>query len=142
MNSTAKNILAIVAGFVAGSTINMGLITAGMSLIPTPEGLDFSNMDAVRENMKLLSPQHFVFPFLGHALGTLAGAFVASKIAASHAMKLAIAIGVLFLLGGIAMILNCGGPTWFVAADLLLAYIPMAMIGGRLGQKPSASTSV
>ena len=47
------------------------------------------------------SPQkNFVFPFLAHALGTLAGAFVAAKIAASHKMRFALAIGFLFLLGG------------------------------------------
>jgi hypothetical protein len=39
---------------------------------------------------------------------------------------------VFFLLGGIAMILNCGGPAWFIATDLLLAYLPMAYLGGFL----------
>ncbi len=47
-------------------------------------------------------------------------------------MKIAIGIGCFFLLGGIAMILNCGGPLWFIVADLVLAYIPMAVLGGFL----------
>ena len=35
-------------------------------------------------------------------------------------------------MGGLAMILNCGGPVWFIATDLLLTYIPMALLGGYL----------
>ena len=30
------------------------------------------------------------------------------------------------------MVLICGGPVWFIAADLLLAYIPMDLLGGLL----------
>ena len=47
-------------------------------------------------------------------------------------MKFAFGIGVSFLIGGIAMILNCGGPVWFIASDLLMAYVPMAFLGGFL----------
>ena len=89
-------------------------------------------MEALRESMKLLGPVNFIFPFLAHALGTITGAFVAAKLAASHPMKFALGIGVCFLMGGIAMVLNCGGPVWFIATDLLLAYIPMAFLGGKL----------
>jgi hypothetical protein len=131
MNPIARNILAAIVGFVGGSVVNLGLITIGMSVIPLPAGADNSNMEALRESMKLLGPTNFIFPLLGHTLGTITGAFIAAKLAASHPMKFAIGIGVLFLFGGIAMILNCGGPTWFIATDLLLAYIPMGLLGGK-----------
>ena len=129
MNVTARNTLAAVGGFVIGSVINFGLITVGMSVIPTPDGVDLSTMEAVRAAMKELPPKNFLFPFLGHALGTLTGAFIAAKLAASHRQPIALGIGGLFLLGGILMIVNCGGPAWFIAADLLLAYLPMAILG-------------
>jgi hypothetical protein len=132
MNPIAKNTLAAIAGLVIGAVVNLGLVTVGMNVIPLPEGTDVSTMAAVRESMKSLTPVHFIFPLLAHALGTLAGAFVAAKLAASHHMKFALGIGLLFLMGGIAMVLNCGGPTWFIASDLLLAYIPMAFLGGSL----------
>ena len=119
-------------GFVIGSVVNLGLITIGMSVIPLPEGTDVSTMEALRESMKVLKPVNFIFPLLAHALGSLTGSFVAARLAASHHMKFAMGIGVSFLLGGIAMILNCGGPVWFIASDLLLAYIPMAFFGGFL----------
>lgn len=138
MNPILRNILAAIVGFVIGSIVNLGLVTIGMSVVPLPEGTDVSTMAALREAMKSFGPANFIFPLLAHALGTLTGAFIAAKLAVSHHMTIAFVIGVIFLIGGIAMILNCGGPMWFIAVDLLLAYIPMAYLGGVLaGQKKS-----
>lgn len=141
MNPIARNILAAIVGFIIGSVVNLGLVTIGMSVVPLPEGTDVSTMEALRESMKFLSPVNFIFPFVGHALGTLTGAFVAAKLAASHHRKFAIGIGVIFLIGGIAMILNCGGPVWFIASDLLLAYLPMALLGGFLAGGKRSQTA-
>jgi hypothetical protein len=139
MNTIAKNVLAVISGVVAGSVINMGLINVGPILVPLPEGADVSNMDSLRDSMKLFTPLNFLFPFLAHALGTLGGAFVAAKIAASHPLMFAMGIGVFFLIGGATMVSMLGGPMWFNVADLLLAYLPMGYLGGVLGrgQKPA-----
>lgn len=134
MNPTARNILAAVVGFVVGAVVNLGLITVGMSVIPPPEGTDVSSMEALRKIMPTLPAKHFIFPLVAHALGTLVGAFIAAKLAVSHHMKFALGIGAIFLLGGIAMILNCSGPRWFIATDLLMAYIPTALLGGYLAR--------
>lgn len=132
MHPIAWNVLAAIVGFVVGSVVNLALVNTGVSVFPLPEGADVSTAEGLRESMKLFTPVNFLFPFLAHAVGTLVGAFVAAKLAASHRMKFAIGIGVAFLLGGIAMVWMCGGPLWFIAADLLLAYIPMAFLGGSL----------
>ena len=71
--------------------------------------------------------------FVFHALGTLAGAYVTARIAASHHRSLALGIGGFFLIGGImAVQMLYGSPTWFKAGDLMLAYFPMAWIGWKL----------
>lgn len=132
MKPILRNILAVVGGLIVGNVVNMGLVILGPSVIAIPEGADFSTPEGLKESMPLLSAQHFIFPFLAHALGTLAGAFVAAKIAVSHQMKLALAIGCFFLLGGIMMVVLVGGPIWFTVIDLLLAYLPMSYLGGRL----------
>lgn len=141
MNPIARNILAVIIGFVVGSLVNMALVNVGPSVIPLPEGADVSTMDSLRASMKLFTPVNFLFPFLAHALGTLTGAFVAAKLAVSHHMKFAIGIGVAFLLGGVAVASMIGGPVWFIASDLLLAYIPMAFLGGFLagGKRPQTA---
>ncbi|WP_417850183.1 hypothetical protein [Thalassoglobus sp.] len=140
MNHIVKNILAIVVGFLIGSIVNIGLVNLGMALVPLPEGADVSTMDGVRESMKLLTPINFVFPFLAHALGTLAGAYTAARMAASFQMLIALGIGLFFLMGGIMMVVMCGGPIWFIASDLLLAYLPMSFLGAILARKKNPLT--
>lgn len=134
MNSIIKNILAVVLGWFAGSIINMGFIQAGNTIFPI-EGIDSNNMEALAAVMPTLPSEHFIFPFLAHALGTLVGAFIAALIAANQKMKFALGIGVLFLLGGIAVNYMLPGPTWFTISDIVLAYIPMALLGGNLALK-------
>lgn len=141
MKTTLKNILAVLAGIVVGSIVNMGLVNMGPAIVPIPEGADVSTMEALRESMKLFTPANFLFPFLGHALGTLAGAFVAAKLAASHSVKLGLGIGLFFLMGGIAAVIMLGGPWWFQAADLLLAYLPMAYLGASLAGATRSRTT-
>jgi hypothetical protein len=131
MNPIIKNILAVIAGIIVGSLVNMGIIMIGHSLIPPPEGIDVSTTEGLKEAMHLFQPNHFIFPFLAHAVGTFAGAFLAAFIAASHKMKFALLIGFLFLAGGISVVLRLPSPTWFTILDLAAAYIPMAYLGGK-----------
>ena len=133
MHPILRNILAVVAGFLIGSMVNMAIVTIGPMLIPPPPGVDMSDMDQFAENLKLLKPVNYMAPWLAHALGTLVGALIAAKLAVSHKMKLALGLGVLFLLGGITMVSMFGGPMWFILLDLIGAYIPMGYLGGILG---------
>ena len=134
MNTTVKNILAVIAGLVLGSVVNMGLIMLSGYIIPPPGGADVTTMEGLKESMHLFEPKHFIFPFLAHALGTFFGAFIASLIAANHKMKMALIIGALFLIGGITNIIMLPSPTWFTILDLVGAYIPMAWLGFKLNE--------
>ena len=132
MNPIVKNIIAVIAGFILGSIINMSLITLSGSIIPAPNGADVTTLEGLTATIHLFEPKHFLFPFLAHALGTLGGAFVAAKIAANHKLKFAMSIGFLFLAGGIANIMMLPSPLWFTLVDLVGAYLPMAFVGFRL----------
>lgn len=135
MSPIIRNILAVVAGLLLGSVVNMGLITISPSIIPPPIGVDITTAEGLKAALPLFEPKHFIFPFLAHALGTLVGAFAAAKIAASHKFYFALTIGVLFLMGGIANILMLPSPLWYSVVDLALAYIPMAWLGWKLAIK-------
>jgi len=134
MSSTLKNILAVIVGWIGGSIINMGLVYVGHSVFPI-EGVDPNDMEALAQAMSGLEAKYFIFPFLAHAVGTLAGAFIAGIIAASHKLRIALIVGILFFLGGIAASFMIPAPTWFVALDLIVAYLPMAWLGGTLGSR-------
>lgn len=132
MNSTAKNILAVIVGIIVGSVVNMAIIMISGSLIPPPEGVNPADMESLAENIHLFEAQHFIMPFLAHAIGTLLGAFLATKIAATHKANLAMAVGIFFFIGGVANAFMLPAPTWFITVDLIFAYIPMAWIGLQL----------
>ncbi len=142
MNPVLKNILAVLAGIVIGSVVNMGIIMLSSSIIPPPEGVDVTNMESLKAALPSFEPKHFIMPFLAHAIGTFAGAFVASLIATNNKMKFAIGVGVWFLIGGIANIFMLPSPTWFTILDLAGAYIPMAWLGGKWAMKMGSDKTV
>jgi len=135
MPNLLRNVLAVLAGIAIGSGVNMALITLSPSLIPPPAGVDVSNAESLSRAIHLFEPRHFMMPFLAHAVGTLAGALAAYLIAASHQARIAYVIGVFFLCGGIAASFMIPAPTWFIALDLLAAYLPMAWLGIQVGNR-------
>lgn len=134
MNPIFKNILAAICGLVTGSVINMSIIMISGSIIPPPAGADITTTEGLTASMHLFEPRHFIFPFLAHTLGTFAGAFFASLIAANHKLKFAMGIGIFFLAGGIASVFMLPSPLWYTVLDLGLAYIPMGYLAGRLAR--------
>lgn len=135
MNPILKNVLAVVAGVIIGSMVNMGIIMISGSIIPPPEGGDITTMEGLKSTMHLFEPKHFIFPFLAHALGTLVGAFVAAIIAAGKKMLTALLVGLFFLIGGTVNIAMLGGPMWFTALDIIVAYMPMGYLGYVLAKR-------
>jgi hypothetical protein len=134
-----RTLLAVVAGVIVGSAVNMGIVMVGPSIIPMPPGIDPSDPESIKASIHLFEAQHFIVPFLAHALGTLIGALVAFVVAETYQLRSAYIIGAVFFIGGIWASTMIPAPTWFIVADLVIAYIPMAWlatkIGSRLGQE-------
>lgn len=129
MLNLIRNLLAILLGLMTGAAVNMALISISPLLIPPPAGVDVNSTESLSLGIDLFQPKHFIMPFLAHALGTLAGAWVAYLIAASYKKRFAYAIGVFFLCGGIAASYMIPAPSWFIVLDLGVAYLPMAWLG-------------
>ena len=138
MSPRMRSVLAVVVGAVVGGVVNMGLIWLSPSLIPPPEGVDVTTTEGLKAGIHLFEPKHFIMPFLAHALGTFVGALVAFRLAAVNKVRAAYMVGVLFLIGGIAASMMIPAPAWFIALDLLVAYLPMAWLAIRLGGSSNA----
>ena len=140
MHPILRNFLAVLAGIIAGSLINMGLVMLGPILIPPPSGVDLTTEAGLKAAMPLMKPQHFLFPFLAHALGTLGGAWLAARLSNRNPRRSALVVGAIFLAGGISMVRMLPSPLWFSVCDLVLAYIPMAWLGARLGNRDTTTS--
>lgn len=132
MNPLIRNILAVVIGLIIGAALNSFIVLISESVISLPEGVNPNDAESLKQNIHLFEPKHFLLPFLAHALGTLAGAFVAVKIGLSHHLRLALLIAVFFIIGGIMAVILIPAPIWFCILDLVASYFPMAYLGYKL----------
>jgi len=133
---------AIVAGVVVGSLLNMGTIVLGSSLLPPPAGVDVNDVASINASIEQYSVVQLLVPFVAHALGTLAGAWIAALVArrVGTVRVAAGAIALLFLAGGIgAVAMIPAAPLWFDVLDLAGAYLPMAWLGARLATRTPAA---
>ncbi len=138
MNKIARNILAVLAGLVVGGKVNMILIENSARIIAPPSGVDVKTVEGLKAGIHLFEPKHFIMPFLAHALGTFIGALLASIIAGSNHMRIALGIGVVFFIGGAVAVYMLPAPLWFNVVDLVFAYLPMAYLGAKITQKQIA----
>lgn len=129
-----RRIGATLAGLFGGGLVNMGLIVAGGKLMPPPAGVDVNDPASINAHIGDYSVPQLLAPFLAHALGTLVGAWLATRLAGGSRGP-AIVVGGLFLLGGIgAVMMIPAAPPWFDALDLVVAYLPMAWLGAHLAR--------
>jgi len=135
MNPIIKNVLVVIGGLFIGSMVNGLLVSYAGNIIPFPPEVDTSIPEKIIDYIHLFEPKNFIIPFLAHALGTLVASFIIARYAASQNFRLALIPGFLFLLGGIYMSRTYDAPTWFDGLDLLVAYLPMALLGSILGRK-------
>jgi len=61
MHPTLRGILALLAGIVVGSIVNMSIIMLSGSIIPPPEGIDTSTMEGLEKALPLFGPKHFLY---------------------------------------------------------------------------------
>jgi len=134
MNPILRNVMAVIAGVAVGVFINGGLVQLGTGLIPSPVKVTPDNLAAIAESLHLFEPKHYIFPYLAHALGTLVGAFAAVKLSSNKHIGFGLGIGIFFLVGGITAATMIPAQTWFVALDLLTAYLPMGFFGWKLAK--------
>ena len=124
--------LAVLAGLVIGSLVNMSLIMVSGHLIPPPAGADVTTTEGLKASIHLFEPRHFIFPFLAHSLGTFVGALIATGLTPGRTPGPAYVVGCAFLLGGIISVVMLPAPLWFNVLDLVVAYLPAAWLGRRV----------
>lgn len=141
MLNLLRNALALVGGIAIGGAVNMALITLSPSVIAPPAGVNVNDAASLSASMHLFEPRHFVMPFLAHALGTLTGSLASYLIAATYKVPMAYVVGAFFLCGGVVASFMIPAPGWFIALDLVAAYLPMAWVGIQIGTRVSRTNT-
>lgn len=131
MSPFLRNTLSVLSGIFFGSLVNLAVLELGGKIIPPPAGVNLSDPEGWKAALPLLTPQHFLFPFLAHALGTLSGALIAAYWVRAKS-KVAWVVGFIFFAGGISSCFIIPAPYWFVITDLLMAYLPFAYLAVKI----------
>jgi hypothetical protein len=128
-----KRTLVIFIALFAGAMLNGAIINISSKVIAPPKGFDLNTAEGLQAAMPHMGPEHFLFPFLAHAIGTLISAVLITRFLKSQQFVFAMMAGILFLMAGVAMVIMLPGtPIWFILLDLIVAYIPMAYFGYKL----------
>jgi len=124
-----RNIIGVIAGVLIGSYVNMFIVELGPKFFPLPAGTILTTEEGLKAGMAYTQPEHFIAPFLAHAVGTLVATFIAALIAVSRRKIITRVISLLYFVGGAYMVAILPSPMWFNLLDLIMAYMPMGMLG-------------
>jgi hypothetical protein len=130
MHPLLRAVLAVIAGLVVGQVVNGGLGFLGLLIYPMPPGVGWKDHEAIAEWLGAAPPVFWLLPIFAHQFGCFVGAWVAEKLA-PRSVGPALAIGFLFLTGGILNLFSIPHPLWFAIVDLAL-YLPSAWLGAKL----------
>ena len=129
-----RKIFAVILGIIAGGVFNMALINVSNVVYPLPEGVDPNDFESFRAHVEAngLPTGALLIVLMAHAGGSFVGGAAVGLIAMRPWYVAAAIIGVLWMCGGIAMLIMLPAPIWFAIADIVL-YVPAALLGVKLG---------
>lgn len=121
----ARNILAVVVGWIAGMAFNMAIVMINIVLYPMPEGVDFSDTPGMVAFLKTLPILGWLVVLVAHVGQAFFGGLVASRISRTSPMTVSIIVGVITMVGGILNALTLEIPAWMwieIPLYLIAAY--------------------
>ncbi|MBC8203485.1 MAG: hypothetical protein H8E91_06610, partial [Planctomycetes bacterium] len=105
-------IVAVIVGLIVGSAVNWGIGSLNVVFFPMPEGVPWQDTDAIIAWIKTLPQQAFILVLLAHLSQSFVGGFVAALIAKQNMMCVALVVGAISMLAGIANMLMIHAPAW------------------------------
>ena len=126
-----NRVLSILSGVIAGAIVIGILERVSLSMHPMPEGLDPTDRVALSNYIAGLPLSAFLTILMTHAMGALAGGFVASKLAKIQKRSAAMFAGLILLVAGVLNLVSIPHPLWFSIADVIV-YTPFALLGNEI----------
>ena len=135
-----RNIGAVVVGLVIGMAVNMAIILLNFEVLyPMPRGTDMNNPTEFNAFLASLPASAFITVMLAHLSQSFVGAWFAAYFGTSHKMTLALFVGGMSLIGGLASMFIIDGPDWLVIE--LPLYLIVAWAAARVAPHARVRTS-
>lgn len=126
-----RNILAIVAGILAGGLVIFIVQGIGHQVYPVAGDVDYNDKEAMRALMASLPAGALLFVIAAYAMGSFVAGAVAAYFGRAARVRHAVVAGCFLLLAGIMNLVAIPHPKWFSVITVLV-FIPSAWLGGRL----------
>ena len=120
-----RNILAVIVGLAVGMAFNMFMVIVTTALYPMPEGVTFEDPEGLEAYFAGLPLAAFLMVLLAHVGQAFLGGLVAAAINRKSAMWVAMIVGLVSMLFGIANMMMMPHPAWMwveMPLYLLAAY--------------------
>lgn len=125
-----RSVLAVLAGLVVAGAVITLLEAAGHFVFPPPAGMDPANPESLKSAMRDMPAGALWTVLIAWALGSLAGGWVAARIATRSYLLHALIVGGIMLIGGIVNMAMIPHPLWFWVAGVII-FLPSAYAGAR-----------
>lgn len=128
-----RNILAGIAGVVAGGLAVFALETLGHIILPLPEGLEIdpTDMESVRAAASQIPAINKLAVVIAWFGGAVVAGWVASLVSQSGKRLVPLICGGILMLGGLANLVSIPSPIWMWVLGLA-AFLPGAWLGARM----------
>lgn len=129
-----KNILAVVAGLLAGMLSISAMEYIGHQIYPPPVLAADASPEMIRNIAMTMPEGALLLIALAWAIGSLVGGFVAARIAGHPGMPKAFTVGGVLMFFGIINIVIIPHPAWFIGVALF-SFLPFSYFGAVLARK-------
>jgi uncharacterized membrane protein YeaQ/YmgE (transglycosylase-associated protein family) len=134
MSPTVKNILVFIVALVAGGAVVYGFETMSHQLFPPPADINSNDLESLKNIMKNAPAGSLALVILAHAVGAMVSGWIIGRFAASSHRMLALTMGLLWTITGVANLVMIPHPVWFSISDACV-YLPMTLLGLKLSEK-------
>ena len=114
-----RDVGAAIAGIVTAFALILGIEHVGHMIYPPPEGLDFSDAEAMQPYVASLPAPALLFPMFAWFIATFVGTLVASVLGTARPIIFAVVVGTLILAGTITNLIWIPHPLWFSVIAIL-----------------------
>ncbi len=139
MSPTLRSIVGVVVGAVVAFLLVAGIETIGHLVYPPPAGLDYNDVEELRQYVASMPSGAFLFVLVAWLIATLVGALVACFIARKRPLLITGIVAALMLVATAINLVTVPHPLWF-SLTALIGILIMAFLASRLAPKEDAGT--
>ena len=140
-----RNTLAVIIGLAVGMIFNTGMVLLNTELHPMPDGVDFNDAEGKSAYIAALPSMGWLLIVVAHVGQAFIGGLLAAAIGRSASMVVAMIVGVISMLLGIANLMSMPLPAWVwieMPLYLLAAWFAARIVlAWRAGKHPGEDSN-